>query len=98
MLCFHLEACVCPLQVALGVSVHNLCGSKVLLNIVNKLGFSSSVEVRKFERNASVLSQPEESLLFANDTDSRFSPYLLPIMLIIKYKLFMAKAHFMAWA
>ena len=43
-----------------------------MVTILHKLGFSSSIEVRKFERNASVLSQPDESLLSdlcANDTD-----------------------------
>ena len=76
--------------------------SELLVTILNTVGFSSSIELRKFERNVPVLSQPDKPLLldlFANDTDSeRFSPYLLLIMLIIKYKLFMAKAHFMAWA
>ena len=43
-----------------------MCGSKLLVTILNK-------EVRKFVRNASVLSQPDKSLLsdlFVNDTDS----------------------------
>ena len=65
MQCIHPKPCVCPLQVALGVTVHNLCGSELLVTILNKLCF--------FERNVSVLSQPDESLLsdrFANDTDS----------------------------
>ena len=36
--------------------MRNLCGSELLVTILNK-------EVRKFERNASVLSQPDDSLL-----------------------------------
>ena len=50
MQCIRPKACVCPLQIALGVSVHNLCGSELLVTILNKVGFSCSIdEVRKFK-------------------------------------------------
>ena len=49
MQCFHPKACVCPLQVVLGVTVRNLCSAELLVTILNKLGFSPSIdEVRKF--------------------------------------------------
>ena len=40
MQCIHPKACVCPLQ----VTVNNLCGSVLLVTLLDKLGFSSSIE------------------------------------------------------
>ena len=58
----------------MAVTVQNLCGSELLVTILNKLGFASGIEeVRNFERNASTLSQPDEfflSDLFSNDANS----------------------------
>jgi len=44
-----------PLQVALGIQLHHLFGSRYLLDLLNTLGFCSSYyEVQKFESNAAV--------------------------------------------
>jgi hypothetical protein len=46
-----------PLQVALGVQAHHLYGSRLLVDLLYSLGFSTSYdEVQKFERNAAVCS------------------------------------------
>ena len=70
--CIQPKSCICPLQVGSSVTVH--CGSELLVTIFNKLAFISGIEeVRKFERNASRLSQPDEfflSDLFSNDANS----------------------------
>ena len=49
------RAILAPLQIALGIELHHCCGSKFLVDSLNKLGFCSSyAEVMKFEKCAAV--------------------------------------------
>ena len=63
---------VSPLQLGLGVQMHHAFGSKMLIDILNKLGFSSSYsEVERFERNAASLINNLSLLMYQDQPTSR---------------------------
>ena len=63
------RAVLAPLQVALGVQVHHVTGSKLIVEQLNRLGFSASYhEIQLFEKSAAVNKGGELPLEFNNDT------------------------------
>ena len=61
---------IATLQIDLGVQMHHHFSSKFLVNMLNKLGFSSSyTEVQKFEVNAAASQGADIPHLIADNVD-----------------------------
>ena len=65
------QAVLAPLQVALGVQVHHVSGSKFMVQQLDKLGFAVSYfDVQLFERSAAVNKGTDLPQEFDNTTHS----------------------------